>query len=111
MPKPTEKFPYSTSLMTKFIILGVSVCLPCLVSFLQNRLLIVTTLSILKCNKNKFMFGKLHCVFKENTLAVLNFGAVYTITKSIYVFCIKGSEYIQFFASPYPPVTANRSGP
>ena len=39
------------------------------------------------------------------------FGAVYTITKSIYVFSIEGSEYIQFFASPYPMVTANRSGP
>ena len=42
----------------------------------------------------------------------LTFGAVYTITKSIYVvFSIEGSEYIQFFASPYPAVTANRSGP
>ena len=42
----------------------------------------------------------------------LTFGAVYTITKSIYVFSIEGSEYIQFFfASPYPTVTANRSGP
>ena len=77
-------------------------CLPCLVVYLQNRLLIVTTLSILKCNKNKFMFGKLHCTF----------GAVYTITRSNYVFfSIEGSEYIQFFASPYPAVTANRSGP
>ena len=36
---------------------------------------------------------------------------VYTITKSIYVFSIEGSEYIQFFASPYPAVTANRSEP
>ena len=26
-------------------------------------------------------------------------------------FPIDGSEYIQFFASPYPAVTANRSGP
>ena len=42
----------------------------------------------------------------------LAFGAVYTITKSIYVFfSIEGSEDIQFFASPYPAVTANRSGP
>ena len=36
---------------------------------------------------------------------------MYTITKSIYVFSIEGSEYIPFFASPYPAVTANRSGP
>ena len=41
----------------------------------------------------------------------LTFGAVYTITKPIYVFSMEGSEYIQFFASPYPSVTANRSGP
>ena len=41
----------------------------------------------------------------------LTFGAVYTITKSIYVSSIEGSDYIQFFASPYPAVTANRSGP
>ena len=41
----------------------------------------------------------------------LTFGPVYTITKSINVFSIEGSEYIQFFASPYPAVTANRSGP
>ena len=41
----------------------------------------------------------------------LTFGAVYTITKSIYVFSIKGSEYIHFFASPFTAVTANRSGP
>ena len=26
-------------------------------------------------------------------------------------FSIEGSEYIQIFASPYPAVTANRSGP
>ena len=26
-------------------------------------------------------------------------------------FSIEGSEYIQFFASPYTAVTANRSGP
>ena len=41
----------------------------------------------------------------------LTFGAVSTITKSIYVFSIEGSENVQFFASPYPAVTANRSGP
>ena len=41
----------------------------------------------------------------------LTIGAVYTITKSIYVFSMEGSEYIQFFYSPYPAVTANRSGP
>ena len=44
----------------------------------------------------------------------LTFGAGYTITKSIYVLCffsIEVSENIQFFASPYPAVTANRSGP
>ena len=41
----------------------------------------------------------------------LTFGAVYTFTKSIYAFSIEGSEYIQFFASPYPGVTANHSGP
>ena len=41
----------------------------------------------------------------------LTFGAVYTITKFNYVFSIEGSEYIQFFASPNPAVTANRSGP
>ena len=41
----------------------------------------------------------------------LTFSAVYTITKSIYVFSKEGSEYIQFFDSPYPAVTANRSGP
>ena len=41
----------------------------------------------------------------------LTFGAVYTITKFIYVFSMEGSEYIQFFDSPYPAVTANRSGP
>ena len=41
----------------------------------------------------------------------LTFGAVYTITKSVYVFSIEGSEYIQLFASPYPAVTANRGGP
>ena len=41
----------------------------------------------------------------------LTFGAVNRITKSIYDFSIESSEYIQFFASPYPAVTANRSGP
>ena len=42
----------------------------------------------------------------------LTFGAVYTITKSIYVFfSVEGSEYFQFFASPNPAVKANRSGP
>ena len=42
----------------------------------------------------------------------LTFGAMYTITKSIYVFfSIEGSEDIRFFAYPYPAVTANRSGP
>ena len=41
----------------------------------------------------------------------LTFDAVYTITKPIYVFSMEGSEYIQFFASPYPAVTANCSGP
>ena len=41
----------------------------------------------------------------------LTFGAVYTITKSIHVFSIEGSEYIKFFATPYPTVTAYRSGP
>ena len=41
----------------------------------------------------------------------LTFGAVYTITKSINVFSMEGSEYIQFFAFPYPAVAANRSGP
>ena len=40
----------------------------------------------------------------------LTFGAVYTITKSIYIFSIEGPEYIPYFASPYTVVTANRSG-
>ena len=51
-------------------------------------------------------------MFSRKTLwRCLTFGAVYTITISIYVFSMEGWEYIQFFASPYPAVTASRSGP
>ena len=57
------------------------------------------------------MFGKLHCVFKENTLAVLNFlRCVYNYNVRL-CFFHRRFRIHNFFASPYPVVTASRSGP
>ena len=86
-------------------------CLPYLVEYLQNQLLIVTTLSILKCNIINSCLESSTVFSKKILWRCLTFVDVYTITKSIYVFSIEGSEYIQFFASPYLAITANRSGP
>ena len=71
----------------------------------------VTTLSIKNVTRINSCLESSTVFSRKILWRCLTFGAVYTIKKSIYVFSIEGSEDIRFFASPYPAVTANRSGP